>query len=137
MHDDLTSYGALVEAIYFAGIVSVVMVMIGFGCAIYFVKRITGPVTLLTKAAVSVEKGEYDLRSIREVSDRTDELGQLSRVLQKMAREVYQREEDLKKQVKQLQIIIDRKKIDRDVAEIVSTDYFQDLRDKVKAFRKR
>ncbi|MBN1663250.1 MAG: ECF transporter S component [Deltaproteobacteria bacterium] len=137
MHDDLTSYNALVNAIYFAGIVSVIMVIIGFASSIYFVKRITGPVTLLTEAAVSVEKGEYDLESIQPVSRRTDELGQLSRVLQNMAGEVYQREQTLKKQVEQLQIRIDRKKMDQDVADIVGTDYFQDLREKVKEFRKK
>lgn len=135
MHDDLTSYNALVNAIYVAGIVSVIIVVIGFCSSIYFVKRITGPVTLLTQAAASVEKGEYNLQTLLPVSGRTDELGQLSRVLQKMAGEVWQREQALKKQVHDLQIEIDRKRIDREVEEITSTDYFRDLRDKARKFR--
>ncbi|MBP7231112.1 MAG: ECF transporter S component [Syntrophaceae bacterium] len=137
MYDNLTSYDAIVEAVYFSGMVSVILVIAGFGSSIYFVKRITDPVTLLTQAAESVEQGDYDLQSIQSVSGRTDELGRLARMMQSMASKIQHREQTLKSQVRQLQIAIDQKKLDRDLAEIVETDYFQGLRNRVREFRKK
>jgi len=134
--DDLKSISAMIANFYFAGIVTIVLLVIGFGSSIFFVRRITVPIIHLTKAAELVEKGEYNLPSLVPVSERTDELGQLSRVFQDMAHQVHEREQALKQKVEQLQIRIDRKRQAEDVAEIVETDYFQDLRKKVKEMRK-
>jgi hypothetical protein len=68
---------------------------------------------------------------------RHDELGQLSRVLQGMARKVGKREADLLTQVQELQIQIDPRRKAREVAEIVETEYFQQLKKKAKEFRDR
>ena len=52
-----------------------------------------------------------------------------------MAREVYKREQKLKKQVVQLQIQIDQARKERQVSEIVGSDYFKKLAEKAKKLR--
>jgi hypothetical protein len=69
------------------------------------------------------------------VAARTDELGHLARVFQRMVREVYQREQRLKQQVAELRIEIDEVKQARQVAEITETEYFQNLRQKAQQLR--
>jgi hypothetical protein len=54
-----------------------------------------------------------------------------------MVREVYAREESLKRQVAELRIEIDEVKKAQQVAEITDTDYFQRLQEKAQAFRRR
>ncbi len=90
----------------------------------------------LTAAAAALEAGMYDPRSLDEVCRRTDELGQLARVFQRMANEVVAREQRLKQELQQLRIQIDEAKRTREVAEITETEYFQQLQQKVKQIRK-
>jgi len=133
--DDLVSREAMIENLYVAGIVSVVLLVVGFLASVSFVRKFTDPVTDLIGAAREVEKGIYDLPALNGVSGRKDELGQLSRVLQDMARRVQEREGHLREQVRELQITIDRKQQAEEVREIVETDYFRDLKKKAKSFR--
>lgn len=55
-------------------------------------------VTYLTDAATALEAETFDPDSLTHVAARTDALGQLARVFQRMAHEVRAREEDLKQQ---------------------------------------
>lgn len=135
--DDLVSRESMVRSFYFAGIVSLLVLVLGLTVSVFLARRITRPVVKLTKAAASVEKGDYNLKKLNDVSKRSDELGQLSRVLQEMAREVDGREKRLRQQVQELRIQIDKVKQAEEVAEIVETDYFQELRKKVKEFREK
>ena len=89
----------------------------------------------VTSAAVAVEAGVYEPESLNEVAERTDELGQLARVFQRMVREVYAREQRLKQQVAELRIEIDEAHQARQVAEITGTDYFQELQKKARKLR--
>ncbi len=91
----------------------------------------------VTAAAAAVEAGEFDPATIEQVAARSDALGQLARVFQRMAREVYAREQRLKQEVRQLRIEIDERRTARQVAEITETDYFQDLQRKVDTLRLR
>jgi DNA repair ATPase RecN len=84
-----------------------------------------------------VEAGVYVPEALNDVALRTDALGQLARVFQRMVREVYAREESLKRQVAELRIEIDEAKKAQQVAEITDTDYFQQLQQKALDFRKR
>jgi HAMP domain-containing protein len=133
--DDLSSPEAMIENFYIAGIVSVVLLVFGFIASLGFVRKITDPVGELIQAAGAVEKGNYDLDRLDRISSRHDELGQLSRVLQGMAQQVRKREVDLLNRVQELQIRIDPQRQAREVAEIVETDYFQQLKKKAKEFR--
>jgi CheY-like chemotaxis protein len=84
-------------------------------------------VARVTDAAAAVEAETFDPDSLTDVTARTDELGHLARVFQRMAREVYAREQRLKQQVQQLRIELDEVKQARQVAEITETEYFQQL----------
>jgi CRP-like cAMP-binding protein len=89
----------------------------------------------VTAAAVAVEKGIYVPESLDEVARRSDELGQLARVFQGMVRQVYTREQNLKRQVTELRIEIDEAKKAGQVAEITETEYFQELQKKARRLR--
>jgi two-component system cell cycle response regulator len=91
----------------------------------------------VTRAAAAVESGTFELESLNGVAKRDDSLGQLARVFQNMARQVYAREERLKQQVQELRIEIDEVKKTRQVAEITETDYFRDLCDRAQRLRQR
>jgi uncharacterized protein len=90
----------------------------------------------ISAAAAALEAGRYDSRSLDEVGQRGDELGQLARVFQRMADEVQAREERLKLEVQQLRIQIDEVKKAREVAEITESEYFQRLQQKARDIRK-
>lgn len=64
-------------------------------------------INLFTAAAAEIEAGEFDPESLTEAATRRDDLGQLARGLQRMAREVAAREERLKQQVRTLRIEIE------------------------------
>jgi hypothetical protein len=85
---------------------------------------------MLTEAAVR------RLEAIDGVARRADELGQSARALQRMARDVYVREQRLKEQVQELRIEIDHQKKENDVREITDTDFFQDLKQKASLMRR-
>lgn len=133
--DDLVSHAAMVKNFYIAAVVSVLLLVIGFIASIVFVRKMTDPLTRITRAAESVEKGNYDLGALGGISGRNDELGRLARVFEQMAGKVREREKKLQKQVEELQIRIDREKQLADVAEIVETDYFRNLKEKARKFR--
>ena len=135
--DDLITQQGTAFTFYFAGMISVLVIGTGFCVSIWLSRRITDPVVKLTRAVEAVEEGNYDLPGLDDVSARADEFGRLSRVLRRMAAEVDGREKRLKQKVENLQIQIDRTRQAQDVAEIVETDYFQDLRRKTKEFREK
>lgn len=81
----------------------------------------------LTTAAAEVEAKTFNPDTLADLAQRTDKLGQLARVFQRMAFEVNSREERLQQQVQMLQIAIDEVQKKRTVAQIVETDHFQQL----------
>ena len=84
-------------------------------------------VAMVTDAAGAVEAGAFAPEDLAEVAARRDALGQLARVFQRMAAEVYAREQRLKQQVQQLRIELDEARQAHQVAEITESDYFQQL----------
>jgi len=108
------------------------------GLAVLLVDRIIArPILRVTKAAAAIEAQQFEAESLSPVARRTDELGQLARVFQTMARQIYVREQRLKQQVQDLRIEIDEVKRQKQVQEIVETDFFQDLVSKAHTLRKR
>jgi DNA-binding response OmpR family regulator len=93
-------------------------------------------VTILTNAAMAVEDGTFDSSTLDVVAHRADALGNLARIFQHMASEVYQREQKLIQEVQELRIEIDRAKRDRQVSEITESDYFRMLQEKANHLRK-
>jgi len=92
-------------------------------------------VARLTTAAAAVEAGEFSSDTLDIVAARPDALGQLGRVFQRMAREIYAREQSLKQQVQELRIQIDEAKRAREVAEITESDYFRKLKERAQHLR--
>jgi response regulator RpfG family c-di-GMP phosphodiesterase len=94
-------------------------------------------VGVVAAAAGTVEDGTYEPGSLDQVSEREDALGRLARVFAKMAVEVRAREDALVQQVQQLKIEIDKSRTDREVDEIVETDFFRDLSSRARDLRAR
>jgi CRP-like cAMP-binding protein len=92
-------------------------------------------VARLTEAAAALENGVYAPEQIDEVAQRSDALGQLATVFQRMIREVYAREQRLQQQVQELRIEIDQARQTQQVAKITGSDYFQQLRSKASDLR--
>ncbi len=84
-------------------------------------------VSHVTTAAADVEAGQFVADTLAEVGKRSDELGQLARVFQRMAQEVAAREQRFKQQIETLRIEIDETKKARQVSELTETDFFQKL----------
>jgi hypothetical protein len=90
----------------------------------------------VTLAAVALENGEFQAESLDGVGQRDDELGQLARMFQQMAREVQQREATLKRQLAELKIEIDQQRVEREVAQITESEYFQELQAELNRLKK-
>ncbi len=86
-------------------------------------------------AAAAVEHGSFEPGALDGVAARQDALGQLARVFQRMALEVAARERELKREVRELRIEIDKSRTARQVAEITGSDYFKELERKVERLR--
>jgi CRP/FNR family transcriptional regulator, cyclic AMP receptor protein len=89
----------------------------------------------LTAAAAAIEDGIYDPESLDDVAARTDALGQLARLFQRMERAVSAREQRLRQEVRDLRIVIDETRQAQKVAEITESDYFQRLRSQASQLR--
>jgi hypothetical protein len=100
-----------------------------------FHNNITANVIKLTASAAAVEEDRFEPSSLDGLVVRKDDLGQLARVFQKMAREVRLREEKLKQQVKELKIVLDESRQKTRVAEITETEYFKSLQSEADALR--
>ncbi len=89
----------------------------------------------LTTAAATLETGHYEASLVETVARRSDALGRLARVFQGMASEVVAREQRLRNEVQQLRIVVDQAHEQRQVAEIVESDYFRQLERKAEQLR--
>ena len=96
-------------------------------------------VTALTAAAASVRDGlAVDEDAIGHVSTRSDDLGELARAFGRMVQEINQREAALRAQLAEIQRLdVDAASRAQSVAEITESEYFQQLRAKAQALRKR
>jgi HAMP domain-containing protein len=114
------------------GITSIVVILM-----VFLISGIlTRPITALTRIAGRIGEGDYE----QDLSGLTpgrlsDEIGSLAQVFEIMVDKVRQREEKLKKQVIELQIMIDEGKRQEQVEEIVDSDFFRDLQEKARRMR--
>jgi HAMP domain-containing protein len=114
------------------GITSIVVILM-----VFLISGIlTRPITALTRIAEHIGEGDYE----QDLSGLTPgrfsgEIGTLAQVFEIMVNKVRQREEKLKKQVIELQIMIDEGKRQEQVEEIVDSDFFRDLQQKARKMR--
>lgn len=111
----------------------VVVTILGLGLARWIIQ----PVFAVMDTAAAIEAGNFNAESLDPIGKRQDEFGQLARVFQNMAREVYAREQRLKQEVQKLRIEIDEVKRQQQVDDIVETDFFRDLEAKARTMRDR
>lgn len=78
-------------------------------------------------AAESIQAGDYDVSALEQVAGRQDRLGTLARVVVQMAGEVAARESELRRQVADLRIEIDRSQLRRRVTEVTDSEHYQRL----------
>jgi HAMP domain-containing protein len=98
----------------------------------------TQPVMALTRAAERIGEGDYEQNLSGLSGGRfPDEIGTLARVFTIMVDKVYQREQTLRRQVEELKIEIDEVKRQKQVSEIVDSDFFQDLQARAREMRQR
>ncbi len=122
----------------FVGIFIIILLVVS-SLAFLLSRMITRPVLKVTDAARAMEKGklkEEDIASLSQ-SKGEDEVASLSRVFASMATQAKYRENHLKKEVKELQIKIDRAREAREVAKITENEYFQRLQEMARKMRER
>ena len=76
------------------------------------------------------------IRQLEEVANRGDELGESARALQRMAREACEREERLRQEVRSLRIEIDQSTREREVGQIVESEFFHRIQDRAARMRR-
>jgi methyl-accepting chemotaxis protein len=125
----------------FIGIFALVLLSIN-----YLLKwRVIQPLKPMAQLAQTISRDTVTANEVRDlerlglskIAQRTDELGQLGRVFQKMVREVCDREQQLSAQLQQLRVEIDQTKRIHEVEEIAESDYFQKLQQTAKEIRER
>ena len=100
-------------------------------------RTLSGPLRTLTEAASQLEANRpLDNSLLARVVRRRDDLGFLARQLQEAARQSQKREASLKAQVAALHIEIDHGRRDQDVAMIVDSAFFNDLKSAAADLRK-
>jgi len=100
-------------------------------------RTLSGPLRTLTEAASQLEANRpLDNALLARVVRRRDDLGFLARQLQEAARQSQKREASLKAQVAALHIEIDHGRRDQDVAMIVDSAFFNDLKSAAADLRK-
>ncbi len=99
---------------------------------------LTRTIMSLTKVSARIGEGDYQQNLAHLTKSRfPDEVTMLARVFAIMVDKVRQREETLKKEVAELRIEIDETRRQKQVSEIVDTEFFQDLRAKARSMRSR
>ena len=103
--------------------------LLATGGAVVASRRISRPLRSLTQAAAQLETNQpVEEEQLNAVIRRKDDLGVLGRQLLQAARESLKRQASLRAQVAALHIKIDQKQRDRDVAAIVDSEYFGELK---------
>jgi hypothetical protein len=118
-----------------AAVVAAFVLAIGLLTSVILSRRVTEPVAQITAAAAAIEAETFEPENLSDVAQRTDELGQLARVFQRMAREVYAREQRLKQQIQELRIEVNEARKAQQVTEITDTEYFQKLQKRAQDLR--
>lgn len=128
----------ILNKIYLAFSVTYIILLL----LVYFVSQIlTRPMVGLTRAAEQIGDGNYEvgLKYLTELNlsnkKSHDEIGTMERVFRGMIDKVYQREQTLRKQVEELKIVIDENKKNKQVEDIVDSEFFQELKIKAQKMR--
>jgi hypothetical protein len=100
---------------------------------------LTRPIVGLAGMAKEIGEGDYtrEWSVVENKGTFRDEIDTLTGVFKVMVDKVAQREQNLRTRLHQLEIMVDKSKLENQVKEIVDSDFFQDLQSKVKGMRNR
>jgi len=98
---------------------------------------LTRPISRLSHIAERIGEGDYDQDLPQSGSRVRDEINTLSGVFAIMVDKVRLREQALRQQVEELKIEIDENKRQKQVNEIVDSDFFQGLQERARTMRQR
>lgn len=121
------------------GTIAFVLSYIAIFLLVYWLSGfLTRPIIGLAGAAKKIGEGDYQQEIQGGNHDNfRDEIDTLTGVFKVMVDKVAQREQSLRARVQQLEIMVDRSKLTKQVNEIVETEFFQDLQSKVRNMRNR
>ncbi|MBL8049956.1 MAG: HAMP domain-containing protein [Anaerolineales bacterium] len=125
---EILQQGIIAFAVTFAIIFVLVYWLAGF---------LTRPIIGLAGAAKKIGEGDYEQEISSGDGNVKDEIDTLTDVFKVMVDKIAQREQSLRARVHQLEIMIDKSKLTKQVTEIVESEFFQDLQSKVKDMRNR
>jgi len=107
--------------------------LLGIAIAKWLIK----PILRLSATARDIELGNFDPNSLTDVTNRSDEVGQLARIFEDMANKIYAREQGFKDQLSLLQTETDKAKKAMLLTQMSDSSYFQQLLVKSKRSRSR
>ena len=115
------------------------VVLLLFALVVFLVAtNITRPLLGLAAAAKNIGRGQYDQNLGRIHNTRVqDEVSTLALIIENMATQVKGREDTLKEQVQELLIEIDETKRQKQVEDIIESDFFREIKDKAARMRER
>jgi len=125
-------------SVMFISVSSFALALVAFNVLLQ--RIVVKPIGQMAELARRISEDEIDEtapKSMDSIAQRSDELGQMAKVFERMAQEVYAREQRLRQQVQELRIEIDEVKKARQVAELVGTDTFQEVRAIAQKLRQR
>jgi HAMP domain-containing protein len=129
-----SAQGLILFKLLFTIILTMLFVIVN---ASMIAQRLSGVIINLSDAAQLMEADQLSTDHIQELKETpgNDEISQLCRMFGQMAQETRLRQENMKRQIRQLHIKIDKSRTASEVASIVETDYFQQLERKVDELR--
>ena len=116
---------------------AIIGVFVLFLLVLLLSSALTRPISRLSHIAERIGEGDYDQDLPQSTSRLRDEINTLSGVFAIMVDKVRLREQALRQQVEELKIEIDEAKRQKQVSEIVDSDFFQGLQERAHTMRQR
>jgi methyl-accepting chemotaxis protein len=109
------------------------------GLGILVARQIMEPLDVLSEQAEAIANDDLsiDLEPLQKLKAQNNELAAFARILEKTAKEVFSRTKAMKAEIKTLKVEIDQQKKEKQVKEIIETDFFKELELKAKTLRDR
>lgn len=95
-----------------------------------FTGRITSSIRKLERVSEGIASGEYNQTDLPKPGLFDDEVMEMTRLIDDMARKVYGRELKLVEQVTELKVFIDQDRRKEELEKVISSDFFQELQAK-------
>lgn len=102
---------------------------------IIIARWLIAPLVRLSAAAQDIEERKFKPETLADLSQRSDEVGQLANIFQHMASQIYAREQGLKEQLTQLRSETDKAKKAMLLTHLTDSNYFEQLLTKAKRAR--